>query len=406
MDLTEAQDVVARALTPFPYDRFFDDIVGKRPLALLKGGRTDRATIVGEDPATEILKAYEKYASTLTCHIHTPQTPPPAPRPVESPNGFLSLLREYHQHGYTVRIPEVTDLSPALSRLTRALEVILGNPAGVVIFWSEAGAKAPIHYDETDVIAIQLKGQKRWFISDETTRLPNTWKAMGRTEPPIGAYSTYDVAPGDLLYIPRGTVHTVESTSESIHLAIGFVPVTIREAIASALDYLSDLDRPLRAELGNRADSLATGQNGALILEQIRHGIVKLQQHCRSDNFIEQALNHRQARMMTDLPKIQTGTPPMAPITVNSLLRHNPLATASVSASQEIVDFRQPGERILVHPHVANAMHFMATTPSFRVAEIPGDFGDDIRLSLANRLLASRFLEVVQEKAMPVGVAS
>ncbi len=107
------------------------------------------------------------------------------------------------------------------------------------MFWSEGGAKAPVHHDEVDVIVIQLVGTKRWFISDATPTLPNQWRGLGETSAVMNSFKTYDVQPGDLLYVPRGTVHTVESISESIHLSIGFVPVTQRDAIIAALDLLS-----------------------------------------------------------------------------------------------------------------------------------------------------------------------
>lgn len=396
MILREAQDIVSELLMPVPYDTFFSDHMSKKPLALLGENTGNRCNIIGDDPRATILAGYAKYATELTCHIRTPVAPPPKPRPVESAAEFHELIRQYHSRGYTVRIPEMTDLSPELDRFTRALEFLVGNPVGVVAFWSATDAEAPVHYDEIDVIVIQLLGTKKWFISDAEPTLANTWKSLGEVEPPLGQHSIYDVGPGDLLYVPRGTPHTVRSTGESLHLAIGFLPVTTREAITAAIDYLSDLDRTLRMNLGKQADSYTRNMDARTILDQIRSAVAKLHQHCQSDIFIRDMLAHRHSRMLHDLPPLPRPEMGTAPITVSSKVRHHPLAMARLNVTAENLDFRQPGDQMVIHRSVEQQMRFIKDTPEFRVADIPGDVGDDIRVALTSRLVSSGFLEIVQ----------
>lgn len=394
MILKDAQDIVAGLLSPISYDTFFTEHVSKKPLALL-GEQSDlRTAIVGDDPKASLLAGYERYAPTLTCHIREPKGQPPVPRSVTGPDEFHQLIREYHAGDYTVRIPEVTNLSPALNRVTRALELLIGNPVGVVAFWSAEHAEAPVHHDEIDVIVIQLHGTKRWFISKNPPTLPNNWKSLGEKEPQLGDHDILDVGPGDLLYVPRGTPHTVQSTGESVHLALGFVPLTAREAIAAALNFLSDLDRPLRENLGLRADSYTRNMDARTILDQIRSGVAKLHHYCQSDAFIRDALAHRHSLMLHDLDKLPRQTA-SAPLTINCKVRHSELAIARLNVTPDILDFRQPGEQILVHSSVEKSLRFIKDTPEFRVAEIPGDIGDDIRLALASRLVSSGYLQAL-----------
>jgi ribosomal protein L16 Arg81 hydroxylase len=392
MILRDAQEIVSGLLSPVSYDTFFDEHVSKKPLALVNECNGHRNSLVGEDPKAAILRHYDRYAQTLTCHMRAPKGPPPSPRAVESADAFYRLIGEYHERGYTVRIPEVTDLSPELNRITRALEFLMGNPVGVVVFWSADEAEAPVHHDEIDVIVLQLYGTKKWFISKNEPTLPNKWKSLGEKEPPLGEHHIIDVGPGDLLYVPRGTPHTVKSTGESIHLAIGFVPVTAREAIAAALDYLSDFDRPLRGNLGKRADSYTRNMDARTILEQIRTGVAKLNQYCQSDAFIRDALAHRHSVMLQDLEKLPRPTS-HANLTIDSKVRHNPLAMARLNVTPDILDFRQPGEQILIHLSVEQQLRFIKDTSEFYVRDIPGDIGNDIRLALAGRLVASGYLE-------------
>ncbi len=396
MILSEAQKIVADVLGPYPMTEFFDQVFGRQPLALLNQPEARRHLMLGDAPKTAILNSYAKYAASLTCHIDQPVLPPPTPHAVPDAAAFAELIAKYHQTGYTVRIPEVTNISPQLSRFTRALEFIVQNPVGVVIFWSETGARAPVHHDEVDVIVIQLQGSKRWFISDEPPSLTNNWTGLGEQPPSLGRHRVIDVSAGDLLYVPRGTAHTVESTGESIHLSIGFVPVTVREAIAAALDFLSDLDKPLRLNLGQLEQPVAASR-GAVMQQQIRHGIEKLRNICQSEQFLQDALNLRTAKMIQKLPKLTTDRAVATSVatSVNHQVRHHPLAIAQLMATPEILDFRQPGKQSLIHLGVERSVRFIINTPQFSIRDIPGDIGDDVRLALVNKMLTDGYLQLL-----------
>ncbi|WP_417460043.1 JmjC domain-containing protein [Kordiimonas sp.] len=395
MILQEAKETIARVLDPIGYDQFFDEIFGRKHLAVIGNDVADCRMLLGDDPKKTILSGYEDHAHTLTCHIRNAATPPPIPRRVPDAQAYADLIKEYHERDYTIRVPDATNLTPELAAFNRAIDIVVGNPTGTVIFWSEGGAEAPVHDDEVDVIIIQLLGQKKWFISNDPPRLPNDWKALGAGEPPMGQYSTYDVKPGDLLYLPRGTTHTVQSTSESIHLAIGFKPVTVRDAVMSMLDYLSDLDMPLRTQLGARADALAHNQLSQLMVRQIGETLQKLQQGLRSEAFIRDSLAHRHAKMLMELPTLPKNTLEK-PLTANSVVRQHPLAAARLCVTPNILDFRQPGTYTLVHLGVESSMRYLMNTPEFRVGDIPGDVGDDVRIALVKMFVENGYLTVVK----------
>ena len=361
--LSSAQGILADVLRPHSYDHFFDQVFGREPVAFHDDTAAEfRANILGADPAQTILQAYEKFAPTLTCHAKTPTVKPPDARAVGSADAFKALIGRYHKHGYTVRIPDVVDLTPELLRVSRALEVVLENPVGAVIFWSDAGAEAPVHYDDIDVFVLQLSGRKRWFISKEPPKLPNKWKGIGEAPPALGQHWTFDVKPGDMIYMPRGSAHTVQSTTESIHISIGFVPVTVREAILAALDHLSDLDRPLRAGVVDRADNLARGAGGDEVSAQVNAGLQKLVSNCRSDAFVKNAMEKRRSRMIVDLAKIPTSAP-TAPTTLQSRVKHSPFAIQNIIKTPTVIDLSLPGEQLLLHPGAESSLQFIVTHP-------------------------------------------
>ncbi len=390
--------MVADWLRPHSYDWFFEEVVGRRPLAQLGGERPERARLLGDDPRQTILYAYETHAPELTCHALAPQGQPPAAQAVADAAAFEALIGDFHADDFTVRIPDAAGLSPELQHLCRALEVIVEKPVGAVVFWSGAGARAPVHYDDIDVLAIQLSGKKRWHISREPATLPNEWKGLGEAPPDMGRFETVDVVPGDLLYFPRGTVHTVESTTESIHVSIGFVPVTLRDALIAAIDHLSDLDKPLRTGVTARADDLAQGRGDATVLEQVRRALDRLEANAASDTFVRDAMSRRRARFIADLPKLEPQESEWS-ISLSSRVRHNPLAVAHSIRANGVLDLSQPGEQIFVHAGAEQSLDFILENPEFRVADVPGDIGNDVRIALVQRLLASGLLQLAGRQA-------
>jgi hypothetical protein len=346
--------------------------------------------LFGDEPRETLLAAYDSHATQLKCYGLAPQLPPPATRPASSPQDFRELIKSFHEREYTVRIPDVIPLSPRLQEVARALETLLHQPVQAAAFWSKAEAKAIVHYDNRDNIAVQLEGKKRWFISTDPPGLQNNWKQVGEPLPQLSRYRIVDAEPGDLIYIPRGTPHTVESTSESLHLAILFVPTTVREVITAALDFLSDEDLQLRQPAFARAaDSDAAALSGRVLA-----GLAGLAERCRSDEFLRRALDLRSSRMISSLPPLQKPAA-AAQITRDTRVRHAPLAITHLRPALGTLDLTIPGEHIAIHPGVEPELRFITATDEFRVGDVPGESSDDVRIALVSRLVASGLLQVV-----------
>jgi len=75
-------------------------------------------------------------------------------------------------------------------------------------------------------------------------------------------------------------------------------------------------------------------------------------------------------------------------------VQHTPLAIGQVNVLPHILDFRFPGDQLLVHPAVAECIEFVRQTPQFVIKDIPGPIGDDVRLVLVEKLLFSGFLQL------------
>ena len=390
----DAKRRVGEMLAPIPYDLFFEQVLERRAFVHGESGRGDRAALIGTDPKATILGRFADFSTSMTYHAQAPTGPVPERREAESPEDFASIVESFHERDYTVRIHDVSGLSPELDAFIRALEVLLEVPVDVMIFWSAAGGRAPVHHDRSDILCIQLMGRKRWFISKTPPTLPNPWHAAGESVPELGAVETSEVGSGDMLYMPRGTAHTVESLSESIHLSIGFTPVTLRDGVAAILDHMADMNIPMRAGLLSRADGLSTGAGGAEMEAKLANAVHALKTCLENADFVETALQRRRARMVRELDRLPTQDSASGMIGPDTVLERQPLAVSEMVVTGERLDLSLPGETVLLHPGVESSVAYMTSEPRFRLRDVPGEIGDDVRVELARMLVKNGFLGV------------
>jgi len=273
------------------------------------------------------------------------------------------------------------------------MEILLHQPVTASAFWSRGGMRAPVHYDDHDLIVVQLRGAKRWYVASRPSARFNTWKGISGNPPDLGEHQVIDLAPGDLIYLPRGTFHTVDADTESLHLAIGFTPLTLREAVIAALDHLSDLDPGLRATLGGRLAFQLRGPGFEQLGPPVLDASARLVEAIKTPGFLAGALQRRSSRAVAGLeapPKPQAA-PPIGPGT--ELVRGE-LAFCHLTANAEHIDFAYPGGHLHIHRGAEAGVLFISETPRFRVRDIPGDLGPDVQAALAVRFLEIGFLKL------------
>ncbi|MBV8165212.1 MAG: hypothetical protein JO021_00375, partial [Alphaproteobacteria bacterium] len=138
-------------------------------------------------------------------------------------------VRQWLGRGASVLLNDIDALSPGLRAVSDLIEGALGGRLQINLYcsWRERQA-FPSHFDTHDVFALHIAGQKRWTIyrgrSDQPVDHP-VWKTLGqphheRTKGDV--LMVADLAPGDVLYLPRGQYHDALATGEAaIHLAVG-----------------------------------------------------------------------------------------------------------------------------------------------------------------------------------------
>ncbi|MBI5337082.1 MAG: cupin-like domain-containing protein [Mycolicibacterium rufum] len=126
------------------------------------------------------------------------------------------------------------------------------------------------HYDVHDVFVLQVSGDKRWIVHEpvHTDPLPSQpWTdhraaitARGAQPPVIDTVLTA----GDVLYLPRGWVHSARSgDTTSIHLTIGVSAMTGLDVMRAVVDALAD-DAEFRKSLPMGVDVAHPGETAAI----------------------------------------------------------------------------------------------------------------------------------------------
>ena len=84
------------------------------------------------------------------------------------------------------------------------------------------------HYDTHDVLCLQISGTKKWKLYDTPVELPTKQQRYQSSKIDSSKAQIsleVELLPGDLLYVPRGLVHSAETTeTTSLHITLGLFP--------------------------------------------------------------------------------------------------------------------------------------------------------------------------------------
>ncbi|MFJ9846740.1 JmjC domain-containing protein [Kitasatospora sp. NPDC101155] len=172
--------------------------------------------------------------------------------PVE-PGTRLGAIYDAFEAGATLQVQHVDSRWEPLQPLTRAL----GQWAGAKV-WANAyltpGGNAQgfvPHHDGHDVLVAQIHGTKRWRLYGVRTPLPFEGRMFRESSPGAARYDRHLLLrAGDLLYLPRGTIHAAATEDvTSLHLTIAVEPVLWSTAIQDGIRKVFEQDVAFRRSM-------------------------------------------------------------------------------------------------------------------------------------------------------------
>jgi len=174
-------------------------------------------------------------------------------------------LRQHLAVGDTLQIRSIETLLPSIRILCDDLRVDTGYETRAHAFLTPPGRRGlHRHYDSHVTLVLQIAGHKVWpvyrpFVKDPV-RNYQSFPLMGFTREQeilmetTAPYSTYILKPGDVLWLPRGWIHSpyTERDESSLHITVNIIECTnhrLAEMVAQAALRKSLADDRLRLEI-------------------------------------------------------------------------------------------------------------------------------------------------------------
>jgi hypothetical protein len=185
--------------------------------------------------------------------------------------------------GATIILQQAHQIEPSLGRWCRALENVFSCHVQTNLYLTPPNAQGfRTHYDNHDVLVVQITGEKAWRIYDKPIDTPFRGEGFE-----IGKYESGELKQefllkaGDCAYVPRGLMHdaVTSGADPSLHITIGLITRTwadlMLEAVSEAALRMPELRRSLpagyaRADFNREAARAQFADMAAAIAREVK----------------------------------------------------------------------------------------------------------------------------------------
>jgi 50S ribosomal protein L16 3-hydroxylase len=249
----ESSEMYKSVFAPYSAEQFVADFWPDRVLAV--DGDPGRAPALFSAPELrDPFRFFQTHPGHVQLVFRTDPSDPATVTDVQVPAGRAAAL---YPLGMTASFPTMQRSVRSLASFASHLETITGVRPGTVDAigaLSRSGVGFNLHFDDIDVVVVQLIGRKRWTIGQEpAVRYPTASHVAGA--PLVGELHTYcpsDIAgnpggvpegarevimaPGSVAFVPRGHWHRTEAVDgDSFSISFGFRTMLAVDHLLSCL---------------------------------------------------------------------------------------------------------------------------------------------------------------------------
>jgi len=295
--------------------------------------------------------------------------------------GILNDMRD----GHTLILDSVNSSEPKLGMMCQRLTRETWARFQTNIYLTPAGGKGfTPHWDNHDVFVLQVYGSKHWKVEKDRRLLPQKDGAMFEDREISGDIYEIHLQQGDMLYLPRGTVHAAECGSDpSMHITLGVYPQTWDSLLTAVVQAAINQDDNLRLALP--LDFMKG--DGAAIMRRIGNELQK----SATPEFLAQVLDAFKDRVIGESQFDITGSIISAyktdPLTLDDTIAARPGLIYRTQPGEETVTLKIGTRAITFPDFFAEALEYAINTPVYTVGELPADLEDEIKIVFIERLL-------------------
>ena len=251
-----AESSLAWLLQPLAVHSFLDEIWGAthHHVKRRRAGYFDNL-LPGPSAVEELLECFRREPSAAVRLVRGNEKKGPGTYRLADGGLDLDGIRNDFADGYTIILDNVERYVRTIASLSHSIEADLNFPTQVNAYVTPPESQGFVpHYDEHDVLILQVQGSKVWHVYDDVDVPPHEMErheAVDTAALPLPTDLRLEA--GDVLYLPRGRVHGAETTSESsLHLTVGIHAPTVLTLIIRALHSLSFTDDRVHTRLPPR----------------------------------------------------------------------------------------------------------------------------------------------------------
>jgi ribosomal protein L16 Arg81 hydroxylase len=304
---------------------------------------------------------------------------------------------KFFERGNTIILEHMHKQQNGLRKLCEGLTQELGITFQTNLYMTPPLCQGfDLHYDTHDVFILQIHGRKRWFLQEPSFRLPLPGQIYAHNKCNDRAKGEQIIIePGDLIYIPRGYLHSATSIDEtSLHITLGVISRTWTDVIIEAVALACAKDPAFREglpiellgkdkeEAKERArflfDELWDKLSNAIdVKEVIENFSTELTSRQRS-------LVSGQLQQIVRLPDLNEDSVVKA--------RRGPIKWSDEGDTLSIVAF----EKIITFPsRLKMELSALLSGDVLRVADVSTNINSEGKVTLAKRLVREGLLEVL-----------
>jgi hypothetical protein len=348
-------------------DSFFGRSITNDEVSLVKAGRSVALSVEGEAKTT-LYQYYEAYKT-----------------------GYTSVIRGLHLCWEPV------------GEIASALALAFGCFISTHLYATPENSQGfTSHWDDHDIFALQLEGEKEWRLYDTGPTLPRYSQGPDdyqRQSPPLGEPSLIvNLKDGDLLYFPKGVIHEPRTrTCSSLHLTYGLYPETWEQLTVEALYELAGTEPQLRESLPYGFSVNPAGT------ETLQARAVELAKDVTRKARFEQARARLAARVLGKMAPLADGhfarLGSAAGVEPGTLLeKRKGMAGVAVTHGGD-AKLHYPGGIYAASSELSLALQFIAEQDRFHARDIPGPAPEHEHLGMVRELIQAGFLKVAEPQS-------
>ncbi|WP_426515388.1 cupin domain-containing protein [Diaminobutyricibacter sp. McL0618] len=313
------------------------------------------------------------------------------------------VLQEF-EDGSTIVLQGLHRTWQPLADFTRQLVADLGHPCQVNAYITPASSRGfDPHYDVHDVFVIQVAGDKHWTIHEPVHPDPLRDQPWTDHRDAVAARATGSPAidatfhPGDVLYLPRGWIHSATALGGvSVHLTIGVAAYTRADVVQRVIARASD-DAKVRSSLPLGIDFDDPAQLASIVQETADALLVQLREAATDARTAADVARTLAARLRDD-----TRPEPVRPLSAvhaaesldgDTIVQVRQGLAAHSSVDGERVCIQLPDKTVKLPVAARAAVELLLDAGRVRVADLPG-LDVDSAVVVARRLVREGVLAV------------